>query len=52
MPPMKTFSPRLLLAAPILAGGLALLAGQTNVRVAPDPNNAGLKLPVGRRNRR
>ena len=44
---MRSFSPRLLLAIPAVAGGLALLASQNNVRVAPDPDNAGLKLPAG-----
>ncbi len=45
---MLSFSPRLLLAVPALAGSLALVAGHpTSVRVAPDPNNAGLKLPAG-----
>ncbi len=44
---MKLLSSRLLLAAPVLAGSLALFAGQTNVTVAPDPDNAGLKLPAG-----
>ncbi len=47
-PYMLSFSPRLLLAVPALAGSLALLASHpTGVRVAPDPNNAGLKLPAG-----
>ncbi|WP_229725381.1 hypothetical protein [Hymenobacter baengnokdamensis] len=44
---MRFFSPRYLLAVPALAGSLALLASQTNVTVAPDPDNAGLKLPAG-----
>lgn len=44
---MKISFPRLLLAVPVVAGSLALYAGQTNVRVAPDPDNAGLKLPAG-----
>ncbi|WP_223651922.1 PQQ-dependent sugar dehydrogenase [Hymenobacter psoromatis] len=45
---MFAFSPRLLLAVPALAGSLALVASHpTSVRVAPDPNNAGLTLPTG-----
>ena len=45
---MPSFSPRLLWAVPALAGSLALLASRTPAeRVAPDPSNAGLKLPAG-----
>ncbi|MDO7884496.1 PQQ-dependent sugar dehydrogenase [Hymenobacter cheonanensis] len=45
---MRFFSPRLLLAVPALVGSLALLASRpTTPQVAPDPNNAGLKLPAG-----
>lgn len=45
---MRFFSPRLLLAASAVAGSLALLASRPHAPgVAPDPNNAGLKLPAG-----
>ena len=44
---MKLPSPQLLLAVPAIAGSLAFYAGPTRVAVAPDPDNAGLKLPAG-----
>ena len=46
---MKTLFPsRLLLAVPALAAGLALVASRpTAPTIAPDPDNAGLKLPAG-----
>ena len=45
---MLSFSPRLLFAVPALAGSLALLASRpTAPTLAPDPDNAGLKLPAG-----
>ena len=44
---MRSFFPRLLLAGSAVAGSALLYAGQTNVRVAPDPDNAELKLPAG-----
>ncbi|RYY10568.1 MAG: sorbosone dehydrogenase, partial [Cytophagaceae bacterium] len=43
---MRPFS-SFVLGAAALAGSALLLAGQRNVRVAPDPDNAGLKLPTG-----
>jgi len=46
---MKTFSLRVPLGAAAIAGSLALYASGPAAapRVAPDPNNAGLKLPAG-----
>ena len=46
---MNSFSLRLPLAAAALAGSLALYASHspTAARLAPDPNNADLKLPAG-----
>ena len=46
---MTSFSLRLPLAAAALAGSLALYASHspTAARLAPDPNNADLKLPAG-----
>ena len=45
---MPSFSSRYLLAVPALAGSLALLASHPSApTVAPDPDNAGLKLPAG-----
>ncbi|MBO2029792.1 PQQ-dependent sugar dehydrogenase [Siccationidurans ginsengisoli] len=45
---MRFFSPRLLLATSAVAGSLALLASNPHTpSVAPDPDNAGLKLPAG-----
>jgi glucose/arabinose dehydrogenase len=43
MRPLSSF----VLGAAALAGSALLLASQTNVRLAPDPDNAGLKLPAG-----
>ncbi len=37
----------LALATAALAGSALLFSGQRNVRLAPDPDNAGLKLPAG-----
>jgi glucose/arabinose dehydrogenase len=45
---MPKLSTRLLLAVPALAAGLALVASRpTAPTIAPDPDNAGLKLPAG-----
>lgn len=44
---MKTAILRSLLALPVLAGTLALYPGKPSAPVAPDPDNAGLKLPAG-----
>ncbi len=44
---MKNPISRALLLTSAVAGGLGLLALTQKVTLAPDPNNAGLKLPVG-----
>ena len=44
---MKNLISRALLLASAAAGGLGLLGLNQKAALAPDPNNAGLKLPVG-----